>query len=116
MNFHLKVLWIWSQNFNNSVHTVEYNYGTPIQYYNAYQDVTDYGSCCHMIPYLDFINNETIPIDPSLYTGDHYHSIPYGAKNSVRRGIKLIIDVESYDYAYYPRGSRCHIRQFQQKS
>jgi len=43
------------------------------------------------------------------YSGDHYHSIPYGAKNGVKKGMKLIIDVESFDYAYYPRGSRDHI-------
>jgi hypothetical protein len=43
------------------------------------------------------------------YSSDHYHSIPYGAKNGVKKGMKLIIDVESFDYAYYPRGSRDHI-------
>ena len=25
---------------------------------------------------------------------------------SVKRGLKLIMDVESFDYAYFPRGSR----------
>ena len=59
-----------------------------------------------MVPHLDFVNNETVHIDPSNYTGEHFHSIPYGANNGVRRGIKLILDVESYNYAYHPRASR----------
>ena len=84
----------------------EWNSQSDLKFYNAYQTITDYGSCCTMFPYLDFVNNETIPIDPSQYSSKHYHSIPYGAKNGVKRGMKLIIDVESYDYAYYPRGSK----------
>jgi hypothetical protein len=84
----------------------EWNSIKELTFYNAYQVITDYGACCMMIPHLDFVNQETIPIDPSLYTGDHFHSIPYGAKNSLRRGMKLMIDVESYDYAYHSRGSR----------
>ena len=45
-------------------------------------------------------------MDPSNYTSDHFHSIPNGAKNGVPKGLKLIIDVESFDYAYFPRSSR----------
>ena len=85
--------------------TLEWNSQSELNFYNAMVSVTDYGSCCTMFPYLDFVNNETIPIDPMEYTWDHFHSIPYGAKNGIRRGMKLILDVESYDYAYHPRGS-----------
>ena len=59
-----------------------------------------------MVPYLDFVNNLTIDVDPAEYTGEDFHSIPYGARFSVKRGIKLILDVESFDYAYFPRGAR----------
>jgi hypothetical protein len=59
-----------------------------------------------MVPYLDFVNNLTINLDPEEYTGEHFHSIPYGARFSVKRGLKLILDVESFDYAYFPRGAR----------
>ena len=59
-----------------------------------------------MVPYLDFVNNATIEMDPSEYTGDDFHSIPYGARFSVKRGVKIILDVESFDYAYFERGAR----------
>ena len=84
----------------------EWNSNFSVPFYNAFQAITDYGACCVMVPFLDFVNNETINIDPSKYTGDHFHSIPHGAKNGVRRGIKLILDVESYNYAYHARASR----------
>ena len=41
-----------------------------------------------MIPYLDFENPETVDLDPSLYTSEHFHSIPIGAKTGVPKGIK----------------------------
>ena len=45
-------------------------------------------------------------MDPSNYTGDHFHSIPFGAANGVQNGLKMILDVESFDYAYFPRAAR----------
>ena len=45
-------------------------------------------------------------MDPALYTGDHFHNIPRGAKNGLQNGLKLVIDVEHYDYGYFPRGAR----------
>ena len=50
------------------------------RFYDAYLGITDYGSCCVMVPYLDFVNNATIDLDPAEYTGVHFHSIPYGAR------------------------------------
>jgi hypothetical protein len=41
-----------------------------------------------MIPYLDFENPETVDLDPSQYTADHFHGIPIGAKNGVPKGLK----------------------------
>ena len=76
------------------------------KFYNAYLTVTDYGACCLIAPYLDFVNPETVYLDPSNYTAEHFHSIPLGTKNGVTRGLKLVMDVESFDYAYYPRSSR----------
>jgi hypothetical protein len=68
--------------------------------------ITDYGACCLIIPYLDFLNPETVDMDPSNYTGTHFHNIPFGAENGVTKGLKLILDVESFDYAYFPRAAR----------
>jgi hypothetical protein len=45
-------------------------------------------------------------MDPSNYTSEHFHSIPSGTENGVPKGLKLILDVESFEYAYFPRSSR----------
>jgi hypothetical protein len=38
-----------------------------------------------------------------LYSAEHFHTIPLGAKNGEKQGLKLILDVETFDYAYFPR-------------
>jgi hypothetical protein len=35
------------------------------------------------------VNQETITLDPALYTGDHFHKIPPGAKNGLQNGEKF---------------------------
>ncbi len=57
-------------------------------FYDAFLTITDFGACCQMIPYLDFENPETVDLDPSQYTADHFHGIPIGAKNGVPKGLK----------------------------
>jgi hypothetical protein len=29
-----------------------------------------------------------------------------GVKNGLQNGLKLVLDVENFDYAYYPRGAK----------
>ena len=89
----LSLLSEWSSEYNKT-------------FFSALQTSTDYGACCLIAPYLDFVNPETVYLDPSNYTAEHFHSIPLGTKNGVTRGLKLVMDVESFDYAYYPRSSR----------
>jgi len=36
------------------------------------------------VPFLDLVNEETISMEPEEYTGDHFHSIPRGAKNGIQ--------------------------------
>jgi hypothetical protein len=38
-----------------------------------------------------------------LYTGEHFHSIPKGSKKGIMNGLKLILDAESFDYAFTDR-------------
>ena len=45
-------------------------------------------------------------MDPSEYTSEHFHTIPLGAKNGEKRGLKLILDVETFEYAYFPRPNK----------
>jgi hypothetical protein len=72
--------------------------------YEARQTVTDYGACCMITPYLDFENTETKDKLPSTYTGEDYHSIPEGyTHNGIKNGLEIMLDVESYEYAYFQR-------------
>ncbi len=69
-------------------------------FYDAYVEVTDYGACCQILPYLNFANPETVHLSPDNYTAKHWHSLPKGAKNGKLGGIKFLLDVESFDFYY----------------
>ncbi len=45
-------------------------------------------------------------LDTSLYTSEHFHTIPLGAKNGEKQGLKLILDVETFDYGYFTRPNK----------
>ena len=34
-----------------------------------------------------------------------YHSVPKGMRNGKKNGLEVVIDVESFEYAYFPRQS-----------
>ena len=95
-----------SQNCSDMLILTDWMSQPPYKFYAAYQTATDYGACCLITPYLDFVNNKTKDLPPSSYTGMDYHNIPKGARNGIKNGLKLMIDVESYDYAYFPRGAK----------
>ncbi len=61
-----------------------------IVFFSTLLQVTDYGACCTITPYLDFVNPETSPMDPLNYTAQHYHSIPRGVQNG-RNGFNFTI-------------------------
>ena len=46
------------------------------------------------------MNPETVKLNPDLYTDKHWHSQPRGASNGQLGGIKLLLDVDSYDFSY----------------
>ncbi len=86
------------------VYIPEWELGTSWKFYPAYQELTDYGACCLIVPYLNLINPETRNIDPTFgLNSSWYHNIPRGARNGIQHGLKLMLDVESFDYAYYRR-------------
>jgi hypothetical protein len=74
-------------------------------FYNAWKSVTDYGPCCLISPFANFVNNETKNIFPSEYTSAHWHLQPKGSKNGETGGLKLILDVESFDFTFSQRES-----------
>ena len=74
------------------------------RFFDSYKSATDYGACCLITPYLDFEIKHSGKI--GNYTGEMYHSIPKGTRNGIKNGLKIILDVENYDYAYFPRGAK----------
>ena len=83
---------------------------SPKYFFPAFKSATDYGACCLITPYLDFTlsnDSKTISDGGYSYTGADYHAIPKGlTRNGIQNGLKIILDVENYDYAYFPRGAK----------
>ena len=88
----------------------EWKSGTPEAFFPAFKSATDYGACCLLTPYLDFElpdDKKKLTAEGYSYTGADYHSIPKGlTRNGIQNGLKIILDVENYDYAYFPRGAK----------
>jgi hypothetical protein len=69
-------------------------------FFEALKVVTDVGPCCLISPDLYFVNEKTKDKDPYYFTGEDYHLQPKGSKNGQNNGLKLVLDVESFDYTY----------------
>ena len=96
-----------SQNCSDMILKADWKSIYSRDFYDAFKTATDYGACCLITPYLDFQNPKTKDISPENYTGADYHSIPKGVtRNGIQNGMKIILDVENYDYAYFPRGAK----------
>ena len=72
----------------------------------AYKGVTDYGSCCLIVPYLYLVNPETRKVDPLQLDYNLFHEIPKGVENGMQNGLTLVLDVESFDHAYFTRSAK----------
>ena len=78
-------------------------------FYPAHKSATDYGACCLITPYLDFEIDKTFKLTEEgySYTGSDYHSIPKGLiRNGIQNGLKVILDIESYEYASFTSGAQ----------
>ena len=69
-------------------------------FFDAHHVVLDYGACCLIAPYLYFENPKTINLTQDEFTSEHWHMQPKGALNGQLGGIKLLLDVESFDFSY----------------
>ncbi len=49
-------------------------------FYDAKFEVTDFGACCAILPYLNFVNPETAKLSPDEYTGEQWHYQKKGAQ------------------------------------
>ena len=54
---------------------------------------TDFGACCLFVPHVDFEGLE------KLNNGEQYHALNANALNGETNGLRLILDVEQFNYA-----------------
>jgi len=69
------------------------------KFFSAYKELTDYGACCNIIPYLHFDNQSRIN-DSETFDYNLLHDMPSGVKNGLGNGLRLYLDVEMFDQAY----------------
>ena len=74
-------------------------------FFPAYYGVTDYGRCCIITPYLNFVNPDTKNLSPAQYTGEHWHEDKKGSRNGENGGLKVLLDAESFDFSYSGKDS-----------
>ena len=60
--------------------------------------MTDGGPCCFISPYINFVDPKTRDRDPQTLTGEEWHLQAKGSKNGLIGGLKLVLDVESFDF------------------
>ena len=69
-------------------------------FHQTYRSQNDWGHCCEIVPYLDFENPNTTEMNGNDYTDEMWNEIPEGnARSGVRNGLRLLVDVESFEYA-----------------
>ena len=105
-NSYTRFLDVSSQNCSDMILGARWKSNFNTTFYDAFKTSTDYGACCLITPYLDLENPKTRHISARNYKGKHYHSIPKGlTRNGIQNGLTVMIDVESYDYGFFERGS-----------
>jgi hypothetical protein len=50
--------------------------------------------------YINFVNPKTRDRDPQTLIGEEWHLQPKGSKNGLIGGLKLVLDVESFDFVH----------------
>ena len=84
----------------------KYQYHDPKFFHESYRSQNDWGHCCEIVPYLDFENPESNGLAGEDYTDEMWNNIPEGhAKSGVPNGLRLLLDIESYEYDSSSMGS-----------
>ena len=76
---------------------------TDAQFQKTY---TDFGVCCRIFPQLDFDNPATKDLPAEEYDSKAFMDLKPGARNGIKNGISFLIDVETYEYAFFPRSAK----------
>ena len=50
---------------------------------------------------MNLINPETRNLDAVNLDNKFYRGIPRGVRNGIQNGLRLVLDVESFDHAYF---------------
>jgi hypothetical protein len=72
---------------------------TEKMFFKGYQEVTDFGACCEIVPYLNFVNPETSKVDQQLVSGEYWHTIPRGSQNGELGGFEIVLDAENFAFS-----------------
>jgi len=82
------------------IFSIEWANSISRKFFKAYEGLTDYGACCIISPYLHFINPETRDKNAETLEYNLLHNVPRGVKNGLENGLKLVLDVDAFDFAY----------------
>ena len=55
---------------------------------------------------MNLVNPETRYADAVNLDNKFYHEIPRGVRNGIQNGLKLLLDVESFDHAYFSTAAK----------
>ena len=75
------------------------------EFYNGGMGTVDYGACCFVTPFLNFVNPKTVKLRNNEYSMDDWLNIPKGAKNGESGGLSFLLDIEQFDYLFTGRES-----------
>jgi hypothetical protein len=90
-----------SQNSSDALISVKWQQKPIKTFFEAYKSNTDYGACSLIYPNLDFDNPETKDMSDRQYAPKYLVDIDYGVRNGIENGLSILVDSESFDYAYY---------------
>ena len=90
---------IATQHCSDLIVLSEYQSNNRKIFHDAFKNKNDLGSCCLIEPYLDFKSKTPNNWTQTENSGYIWHTIQKGhALSGVANGLRLIIDIESYDY------------------
>ena len=68
--------------------------------------MTDFGICCFISPYLNFVYEKTRDLDPTEYSDESWLVQPKGSQNGEIGGLEVLLDVEKFEFTYGGKDSQ----------
>ena len=73
---------------------------TTRHFYSGNKLTTDFGTCCSISPFLNFVYEETKNVDPEDYYTKNWQIEKKGSTNGENGGLQFLLDVETFDFSY----------------